>query len=365
MTIKILQVIDTLGAGGAERQLFYLLSGLDLKRFDVTVLTIYDDFQHYRPQIEELGISVYSLRHGRLEVHRRIYAMMRYIRFVNKLQPQIIHSWLHYSNLIARLTRPFCYPHQLMTSVRTEYTTRQIRTELLTEKFSNLRIVNNKKLLTWKSSIETISIPNALPIEKFATKPRLLDSDTDKFTLLMVARIDQRKDHQTLLEALALLREELPKNFKTILVGEITFQTTQQNLEQLIQRYKLQEFIEQLPPTHEIIPVYQKADVVVLPSKTEGFSNVLLESFAAAKPVIVSAAANNNHLVRDRVNGWLFPAGDANALAKCIKQAWQTSTSERTRMGLHGQAVAQNYGLSPMIEQYTHVYERLSRDSYM
>lgn len=122
----------------------------------------------------------------------------------------------------------------------------------------------------------------------------------------MVARVDPRKDHQTLLEALALLRKELPKNFKTILIGEITFQSTQQKLEQLIQNYDLREFIEQLAPTHEITPVYQNADVVVLPSKTEGFSNVILESFASGKPIIISSAANNNHLVETQVNGWEF-----------------------------------------------------------
>jgi glycosyltransferase involved in cell wall biosynthesis len=364
MTVKILHVIDTLGAGGAERQLFYLLSGLDLKRFDAAVLTIYDDFQHYRPQIEELGIPVYSLRHGKLDVPHRMCAMMRYIRLVNKMQPQLIHSWLHYSNLVARLARPFCRPHRLIASVRTEYTARQIRSELLTEKFSNLRIVNSKKPIQWKSNIETISIPNALPIEKFATNPTLINHNGDRFTLLIVARIDPRKDHQTLLEALSLLREELPKNFKTILIGEVTSLETQQKLEQLILNYRLQEYIEQLPSTHEIVPLYQQTDVVVLPSKTEGFSNVILEAFAAGKPIIVSSAANNNHLVENDENGWVFSTGNSDALAKCIKQAWQTSNSDIIKMGHLGRAIAQNYDVGRMVEQYRQVYERLSNDSY-
>lgn len=362
MTIKILHVIDTLGAGGAERQLFYLLSGLDLRHFDVTVLTIYDDFQHYRSQIEELHIPVHSLSHGELAVSRRMYAIMRYIRLVNRLRPQIIHSWLHYSNLITRLARPFCPRHRLITSIRTEYSFRQIRSELLTEKFSDIRIVNNENKLSWKSGLKTISIPNAVPIEKFTPNAAL--SNKNKFILLMVARIDPRKDHQVLLEALKLLRGELPKNFKAILLGEITSASTQQNIEQLIESYELQGFVEQPPPTHDIVPAYQAADTVILPSKTEGFANVILEAFAAGKPIIVSSAANNSHLVENKINGWEFPTGDVSALADCIRQAWQTPSSERTKMGHRGQSIAQNYSLSRMIAQYTEIYERLCKDSY-
>lgn len=362
MTIKILQVIDTLGAGGAERQLFYLLSRMDLKRFDVTVLTIYDDYQHYRPQVEELNIPVLSLSHGELALSRRIYALLRYIRLVNKLRPQIVHSWLHYSNLIARLARPFCYPHRLITSVRTEYTGRQTRSELLTEKLSDIRIVNSKKLLAWKSNLETLSIPNAVPTEMFTTKVPSIIDDTNSFTLLMVARIDPRKDH--LFDALKLLRDELPKTFKTILIGQVTSKETQQNIEHLIPDYKLQEYIEQRPPTHDIFPVYQEADAVILPSKTEGFSNVILESFAAGKPIIISYEADSNSLVEHQVNGWKFPSGDAFTLAKCIKQAWQTSNFERIKMGQYSQAIAQNYTLSSMVDQYTEIYKRLCKDSY-
>lgn len=362
MTIKILQVIDTLGAGGAERQLFYLLSGLDRRHFDVTVLTIYDEFQHYRSQIEELNIPVRSLAHGELAVSRRVYAIVRYIRLVNKLHPQIIHSWLHYSNLITRLARPFCPQHRLITSIRTEYSSRQIRSELITEKFSDLRIVNNKSKLPWKSNLKTISAPNAVPVEKFILNPTL--NNNNKFILLMVARIDPRKDHQVLLEALRLLRDELPKNFKAILIGEITSATTQKYIEQLIETYELQEFVKQRPPTHDIVAVYQAADTVILPSKTESFANVILEAFAAGKPIIVSSAANNNHLIENKINGWEFPTGDVAALADCIRQAWQTPNSQRTKMGQCGQVIAQNYSLSGMIAQYTEIYERLYKDSY-
>lgn len=45
-----------------------------------------------------------------------------------------------------------------------------IRSELLTEKLSTIRIVNSEKPLQWKSNIETIAIPNAISFNKFSAK---------------------------------------------------------------------------------------------------------------------------------------------------------------------------------------------------
>ncbi|MBI5913712.1 glycosyltransferase family 4 protein [Candidatus Azambacteria bacterium] len=69
--------------------------------------------------------------------------------------------------------------------------------------------------------------------------------------------------------------------------------------------------------------IVEGARVVVLPSEWfENYSMSLIESFAKGKPVIASAIGGIPEIVRDGVNGWLFPPGDARALRATIERVW-------------------------------------------
>lgn len=185
---------------------------------------------------------------------------------------------------------------------------------------------------------------------------------TNTFTAIMVARIDPRKDHLTMLNALHLLHDRLPERFQMILIGETTDTATQSQIDSAIAEFDLSGIVHQHPPTHDITPHYAQADVTILPSTSEGFPNVILESFAASTPVIVSQAANTAELVTHGVNGWVFPTGDSQALANQIEAAWRTPAHQREEMGRSGRAIAERHSIPRMVEQYTNLYERaLSR----
>jgi len=65
----------------------------------------------------------------------------------------------------------------------------------------------------------------------------------------------------------------------------------------------------------EVAARFRAADCLVLPSRGESFGMVVPEALAAGLPVVVSAGAGAAELVREGVNGWVVPAGDAAALA--------------------------------------------------
>jgi len=60
------------------------------------------------------------------------------------------------------------------------------------------------------------------------------------------------------------------------------------------------------------------ADIVVLPSYTEGLPNVALEASAAGVPVVATAVGGTPEAVADGVNGFLVPPGDAAAIANKV-----------------------------------------------
>ena len=63
---------------------------------------------------------------------------------------------------------------------------------------------------------------------------------------------------------------------------------------------------------------YHMADLYISPSHVDGSSVSLMEALACGLPVLVSDIPANREWVADGVNGWLFPDGDADALAAKI-----------------------------------------------
>ena len=63
---------------------------------------------------------------------------------------------------------------------------------------------------------------------------------------------------------------------------------------------------------------YRKSDLYVSPSHVDGSSVSLMEALACGLPALVSDIPANKEWVQEDRNGWLFPDGDADALAEKI-----------------------------------------------
>lgn len=105
-------------------------------------------------------------------------------------------------------------------------------------------------------------------------------------------------------------------------------------------------------------PEYLQAGYLVLPSRVEGLSNVLLESQAAGLPAIVSDIPGNLAVVCDGVNGLVVPAGDAEALAQAMLRL-HCSPALRAEMGrLARDRMAATFDIGRVAEQLEQVYQK-------
>ena len=87
-----------------------------------------------------------------------------------------------------------------------------------------------------------------------------------------------------------------------------------------------------LPFIPDVRPLYELLELVLLPSRMEGFSQALLEAMALGKPVIASAAAGNLDLVAAGVDGLLVSPSDPAAWAGAIERvlgdpAWAAASA--------------------------------------
>jgi glycosyltransferase involved in cell wall biosynthesis len=368
---RILYVINTLAAGGTERQLMYLLSNLDRRQFEPHVLTLYDETHipyFYKTELQILNVPIHTLGH-RSRLVGRVRALLRYVVLMWRLRPHLVQGCLHYANLIVRVCRPFCPPHVLLTSARAIYLAGELHSEARTYWLDNGLIINSPHIAdqvtahTHRPANQIIFIPNGIAIERFSDSlhPELRHELFPNADLVigMIGRVARQKDHQTLIEALHLARTDMPENIGVYLLGDVGEPDVQMRMEALIANYQLGLMVCQIPATKDVAPYYHAADVIVLPSLYEGFPNVILEAFAAARPVIVSESADTLALVRPGETGWRFPTGDAPALAQCLCAVCRTLRTDLSRMGTNAQAIASAYSIPTMVSRYTELYTKL------
>ena len=90
---------------------------------------------------------------------------------------------------------------------------------------------------------------------------------------------------------------------------------------------------------------YASCDIIVLPSRSEGFPNVVLEAMAMRRALIVSNTPGALELVSDGREALVFPVGDVRALARAIDRL-VTDNGLRTALAARGQARAAAYSLT-------------------
>lgn len=112
-----------------------------------------------------------------------------------------------------------------------------------------------------------------------------------------------------------------------------------------------------LPFTSEVRPLYDLLELVLLPSRSEGLSQGLLEAMALGKPVIASAATGNLDLVNDRVNGRLVRPLDERHWAAAIDELLSDAVLAG-RLGAAARHTARvNFSLEHTIERTARLYE--------
>lgn len=149
--------------------------------------------------------------------------------------------------------------------------------------------------------------------------------------MVCVGRLCEQKGQLLLVEAVSLLASK-GLNFELVLAGDGEMRP---EIEALIKQRKLQDkvvitgWISSDKVREEILA----SRALVLPSFAEGLPVVIMEAMALRRPVLTTYVAGIPELVLDKTCGWLFAAGDVQALADAIEQFLSTPADALQAMG--------------------------------
>jgi phosphatidylinositol alpha 1,6-mannosyltransferase len=112
----------------------------------------------------------------------------------------------------------------------------------------------------------------------------------------------------------------------------------------------------------QLAVAYASSDVFLFPSSVETFGNVTLEAMASGLPIVVEAGCSG-HLVRNGVNGYACPSGDADAFYEATYEL-VTKTQLRWRCAEESRQLSRTMEKRVVVRQMLDHYSKVTEEFY-
>lgn len=340
--MKLLLFIDSLGSGGAQRQLVELGKGFKEKGHEVLFLT-YHEINFFKPDLDEVGIPVKTV-----EEPNYLKRILKIRKTIRKEKPDAVLSFLEPANFMATLAG-FPYrkwklvvgersadPKILKSFKRKFYRWMHLFADyVVANSQTNLNMVFKINPLLKKDKTKVIY--NAVNIPRYSKNEVINDG---KIKLVVAASIYSTKNLDGLINALKLLPEEKKKELEINWYGRISDLDYYDKCLELIQKFNLQNVVKFHKPVNNIFEKYNEADFVGLFSQYEGFPNAISEAMVLGKPVICTNISDIKYFVREDENGFLCNYNDPKTIKEALIKAIDTTEEERREMGKNNKFIA-------------------------
>lgn len=354
--LKICFLAGTLGRGGAEQQLYYMLKALRDVGAQPEVLCLTNG-EHWQERIEALGVPL-------TWVGKRSGRSWRLAQIIAKLRsnpPHIIQSQHFYTNIYASLTARALRAHEIGA----------MRNDGNSEVAANGKILGSLSLRLPRllAANSQLAINNAISMGVPAKRLQLLPNavDTRRFGngareakehlhVVAVGRLVPQKRFDLFLDVIARAGAQSPLPIKATIVGDgpqrAQLEKRAAELNLFPGRIK---FAGSVP---DVSSFYGHADVLVLTSEYEGTPNVVLEAMASGLPVIATRIGGVPDIVREGTTGFLAEFGDVDAIVRVLLKLAQDS-SLRERLGAESRRyVEAAHSVDNLSTHLARIYER-------
>lgn len=367
----IVHVVYRFDIGGLENGVVNLINHLphDAYRHIVVALTEVTDFRRRLTRDDVECIALNKPPGQTLKLYPRLYRLFR------ELRPDIVHT----RNLAALETTVPAWAAGVRVRIHGEHgregsdltgTSRKYRMiRRAYRPFVTKYIALSQDLAQYLRDAVGVGarrlerIYNGVDAEKFhpAAARQPIDgcpfTEPDHWLIGTVGRMQRVKDQPMLARAFVRALEvapELKMRLRLVLVGDGPLR---EEVERILAAGGVADCAWLAGERNDVPALLRGLDCFVLPSQSEGISNVILEAMASGLPVIATAVGGNGELVVDGQTGLLTPAHDAEALAQRIVELARAPARAR-EMGRAGRRVIEErFSLDAMVRRYLNVYD--------
>jgi glycosyltransferase involved in cell wall biosynthesis len=374
--LKIVHVITGLDTGGAETSLARLLARMDRTRFDLVVVSLRDGGV-LRPQVEALGIPVYSLGVKRGAIDPRGFTRLRAI--LRREKPDIVQSWMYHADLLSGVAGKFAGRPPVVWNIRNGaikdvgmrkmtrlvahacgWTSRTLPTKIVCCSVSARAIHVGLRY----DDARIVLIPNGYDIDAFSPNDQQrhelraeLGVSAETPLIGIAARFDSIKDHRTFVNAAAIVAKRHP-DARFLMCGD-NINSENATLMDWIRSAGIEDRMILLGRRSDMSRIYSGIDLLASSSITEGFPNTIAEAMACGKPCAVTNVGDAALIVGEL--GRVVPPSDPAALARAISELIELGDEERRGLGEAARdRIASQFSMAKTTAQYEALYEQIA-----
>ena len=370
--MKILHVINTLSAGGAELHLLTLCRRLKKQNVDLVVACLREQVKSsasLRPGFENEDIKVVHLQ-ADSRYDSRFFGKVA--RLLTDEHPDILHTHLPRADLagaFARLLNPslvwVCSVHGIYSN---DWSGRW-----------SLPLFD----LLWRRADAMICISHAVQdwlikrgmsrgkarVVHYGIEPERFAGPTVDFrqawglngraVVGSIGRLEPGKNHECLISAMVEICKAVP-NALLLIAGHDPWGYGK-NLHRLVENLGLEDSVRLIGFQSDVVSFLHALDVFAFASNSEGFGQVLVEAMAAGKPVVASEIPPLTEIVVEGESGLLVERGNPMAFAEALTRLL-IDPLERERMGMRGgERVRECFTAERMSQETILLYDELLR----
>ncbi|MBF0529572.1 MAG: glycosyltransferase [Deltaproteobacteria bacterium] len=354
------QYIGQLGPGGAERQLYNLavkLRDMGLKVIPLTTNALSGDYGHYSHYLREQNLpnrmavfhdigtvvqrlAAYSGANGRWLKYLPPFIALKILALINELMtinPDVLHCWLDYPNIIGGLAGLIAGVPQIILSGRNVnpshfdwmYYPWFLDWYRVLLKSRRILLINNSRngaedYARWlKLPVERIPvIYNGLEFSQFQLATHAAAMDFRKEINCpagtpLIGGIFRLSTEKRPLDFISVF-QRVKRTFRQAKAVVAGIGPVEEEMRRSIEEAQLTNHILLLGRRTDVFTIMKACDVILLTSEHEGTPNVLLEAQYLGVPVVATRAGGTPEIVMDQLTGFLHPSGDIVGMADSI-----------------------------------------------
>ncbi len=322
--MKVLLVIDSLGPGGAQRQLTALATGLAARGHDISLLTYHPELDHFRQKIISAHVKIIDV------VKKNRFSLMPALeirRYVKAENIDAVVSFLDVPNIYSILGTARLRNVKLVVSERSSFSTGHVslakRMLYFMYRSADAVTVNSHYQMNRIDSLfpavatRTSVIYNTLDLNEFCPSGFTMRPSKGVVKVLSIASLQKLKNAKNLIKAVSLCRDRgLAVNVSWVgrLENSDEVNTEFSGCKDLIRDLKIQDRWEWMGVKSNIAELIRESDAVIHPSFFEGLPNVVCEAMASGKVVLAGNVCEHPYLLGEG-RGILFNPSSAECIS--------------------------------------------------